>query len=315
MTLPRERRDCQTMPAGVTVVIPTHNRPELMSKAVRSVISQTWEGDIEILVVFDACPVELPAVPTSDNRSLRGVSNDRTRGLAGARNTGISGASHDLVAFLDDDDTWMPTKLSRQLDRLSERPDAILIGTAMEVDDGAHRHVRLVPSDDLTHQDFLLNRHPGLHSSSVLVRRTDLLGRLGLIDEELPRSYGEDYDLLLRASAIGPVTVVNEPLIVALWNGQSYYFGRWADYAAALQHLLAKHRDFADIPRAIGRIEAQIAFALAASKQPREARSWAWRALRHDPRQVKAVLACLVSWRLVTAQQVASVAQRLGRGI
>ena len=70
-----------------------------------------------------------------------------------------------------------------------------------------------------------------------MFRRSVLLDRVGLIDEELPRSYGEDYDILLRASEAGLVTVVNQPLVRVLWNGQSYYFGQWASYAEALQYL------------------------------------------------------------------------------
>ncbi|MFV0252964.1 MAG: glycosyltransferase family 2 protein [Beutenbergiaceae bacterium] len=308
------------MSSGVSVVIPTHNRPELMRKALLSVLAQTCVGTaalehLDVIIVFDACPIEVPDVAVPDGASVRGIANDRTRGLAGARNSGIIAARHALVAFLDDDDTWLPAKLQAQLDRFESSPDAIVVGTAMEIDDGTNRRVRCSESDQLDHRDFLRNRHPAVHSSSLLIRREDLLGRLGMIDEELPRSYGEDYDLLLRASQIGTVHVVNEPLIVALWSGQSYYFGQWAAYAQALQYLLRKHPDFGTIPKALARIEAQIAFALAASDHPRLARKWAGRALRRDPRQVKAVLAILISWKLTTPQRVTALVRRFGRGI
>ncbi|WP_223172391.1 glycosyltransferase family 2 protein [Microbacterium sp. NIBRBAC000506063] len=243
------------------------------------------------------------------------MENGRSRGLAGARNSGIDAAVGRLVAFLDDDDEWLPGKLSAQLRRFEESPEAIVVGTAMVVDDGENRHVRLVPSEELDHEAFLRNRNPGLHSSSLMFRREVLQGELGLIDEELPRSYGEDYDILLRASELGLVTVVNEPLVRVLWNGQSYYFGQWAAYAEALQYLLTKHPDFATIPAALGRIEAQIAFALAASGQGRDARTWAKRALAHNPKQIKAVLAVAISWRMVTPQTITKVVQKFGRGI
>ncbi|MFV0427002.1 MAG: glycosyltransferase family 2 protein [Beutenbergiaceae bacterium] len=308
------------MSSGVSVVIPTHNRPQLMLKALESVLGQSILGQsdsvpLEVVIVFDACPVEVPQVSIPAGATVRGIANNRTRGLAGARNSGIVAAQHSLVAFLDDDDTWLPGKLEAQLRQLSQTPAAIVVGTAMEIDDGTRRRVRLSERDRLNHEDFLRNRHPAVHSSSLLLRREDLLGRLGLIDEDLPRSYGEDYDLLLRASALGPVHVVNQPLIVALWSGQSYYFGQWADYARALQYLLRKHPDIWAIPSALGRIEAQIAFALAASDQPQRARSWARRALRHDWRQVKAVLAVLISWHLTTPQRISAIVQRFGRGI
>lgn len=299
----------------VSVVVPTHNRPELMKLAVESVLAQRTTAAGEVIIVFDACPIEVPELEIPDGWDVRGIGNTRTRGLAGARNSGVDAARGRLVAFLDDDDEWLPGKLDAQLRRFEEKPDAVIVGTAMVVDDGENRHVRLVPQDELGRDDFLRNRNPGLHSSSLMFRREVLQGELGLIDEELPRSYGEDYDILLRGSELGLVTVVNEPLVRVLWNGQSYYFGQWAAYAEALQYLLRKHPDFAKIPAALGRIEAQIAFALASSDQGTEARSWAWRALRHNPKQVKAALAIAISWKLVSTRTVTRVVQRFGRGI
>ena len=299
----------------VSVVVPTHKRPELMKLAVESVLAQQSDVSGEVIIVFDACPIEVPEVTAPDGWIVRGISNTRSRGLAGARNSGIDAAEGRLVAFLDDDDEWLPGKLAAQLRRFEEKPDAVIVGTAMIIDDGESTHVRLVPSEELSHEAFLRNRNPGLHSSSLMFRRDVLLGPLGVIDEALPRSYGEDYDILLRASQLGLVTVVNEPLVRVLWKGQSYYFGQWASYAEALQYLLQKHPDFATIPAALGRIEAQVAFALAASGDGRGARAWARKALRHNPKQVKAVLAVAISWRLVTPQAITKVVQKLGRGI
>lgn len=303
------------MQCEVSVVVPTHKRPELMKLAVESILNQGTDRTGEVIIVFDACPIEVPDVDVPEGWSVRGISNNRSRGLAGARNSGIDAARGRLVAFLDDDDEWLPSKLAAQLRRFEEKPDAVVVGTAMVVDDGASTHVRLVPQEDLTHDAFLRNRNPGLHSSSLMFRREVLQGELGLIDEKLPRSYGEDYDILLRASMLGSVSVVNEPLVRVLWNGQSYYFGQWAAYAEALQYLLRKHPGFAEIPSALGRIEAQIAFALASSGQSKNARSWAWKALRHNAKQVKAALAIAISWKLITPQAVTKIVQRLGRGI
>lgn len=300
---------------GVSVVVPTHNRAELMKLAVESVLAQQAAITGEVIIVFDACPIEVPDVAVPEGWTLRGISNTRSRGLAGARNSGIDAAEGEFVAFLDDDDEWLPGKLAAQVRRFVEKPDAIAVGTAMIIDDGETTHVRLVPAEELSHEAFLRNRNPGLHSSSLMFRRDVLRGALGLIDEDLPRSYGEDYDILLRASTLGLVTVVNEPLVRVLWKGQSYYFGQWATYAQALQYLLRKHPDFATIPAALGRIEAQVAFALAASGQGKAARQWAWKALRHNPKQVKAALAVAISWKLVTPQAITKVVQKLGRGI
>ncbi|WP_309977070.1 glycosyltransferase family 2 protein [Agromyces sp. 3263] len=299
----------------ITAVVPTHNRPDMMRRAVESILAQEYDGPIEVIVVFDACDPVLPDVDIPEGRTLHGVVNERVRGLAGARNTGITGASHELVAFLDDDDAWMPGKLTVQAEAFARHPAAVLVGTAMIVDDGERTHERLVGSTLVDHTMLLHDRLPGLHSSSFVVRRSALMGDLGLIDEALPRSYGEDYDLLLRATALGEVVVVDEPFVTVTWQGQSYFFGRWKDYADALEYLLAKHPDFAEHRRAVGRIESQIAFARVSAGQREDGLRWARRSLAHSPTQVKAALAMLIAARVLTTEQVTRIVQRFGKGI
>jgi GT2 family glycosyltransferase len=299
---------------GVSVVVPTHARPELMARAVRSALAQRYAGPLEVLVVFDACEPVLPEVDVVDGRSLRAVVNGRTRGLAGARNTGILASSHPWVAFLDDDDHWAPEKLALQLALVADHPDAVLVGSAIEVDDGRRRHRRSVPAV-VTHGDLILNRLAGLHSSSFVVRRSALLGPLGLVDEGLPRSYAEDYDLLLRAAELAPIRVVDQPLVTVSWQGRSHFLGRWGSYADALELLLRKHPGFAASRRGRGRLEAQIAFARAAQGQRRDALRWTARALRTDPRRLRAWLAAGISAGVVHPDHVAAVGRRFGRGL
>jgi glycosyltransferase involved in cell wall biosynthesis len=286
-----------------------------MRRAVHSVIDQVYPGPVNVIIVFDACPIDVPRIALPPNRSIRGVANARSRGLAGARNTGILQAATDYVAFLDDDDAWLPGKLVAQMNAFLAAPSAVLVGSAMQVNDGVRTFVRTVPVDKVTHGGLLRDRMPGLHSSSFVLRRDRLLGDLGLIDEELPRSYGEDYDLLLRATSLGEVIVVNRPLVTVMWAGQSYFFGHWNDYGVALEYLLHKHPDFATSRRAIGRIEAQIAYAYASAGRRSEGAAWARRSIRHDPTRAKAYLAHAIAWRMISSQRVTGIVQRMGKGI
>ncbi|WP_168929503.1 glycosyltransferase family 2 protein [Nocardioides sp. GY 10113] len=302
-------------PAAVSVVVPTHNRPELMRRAVASVLAQEYDGEIEVIVVFDACEIEAPEVDVPEGRTLRVVANQRSRGLAGARNTGILEASHEFVAFLDDDDYWLPGKLAAQMPLFDESPRSVLVGTAAVFDDGEHQHDRPVPTDLVTHAELLRDRMAGLHSSTFVLRRAAMLGGLGLVDEELPGSYGEDYDLLLRSAWIAPIPVANEPLVSVTWSQDSYFFGRWGAYAEGLEYLCAEHPGFQTDRKAHGRIAGQIAFAHAADGDGSEARTWVGRAVRYEPIQVKAWLALAVSLRLVSVPWVVSEIQRRGRGI
>lgn len=302
-------------PSAVTAVVPTHRRPELMRRAVQSILDQTYAGHIEIIVVFDACDVDLPDVEVADGRSLRGVVNERVRGLAGARNTGILAARHGFVAFLDDDDLWMPDKLTAQMAVFGAHPEVGLVGTAIQVDDGRSTHERLAPSSVITHADLVRDRIAGLHSSSFVFRRDLLVDDIGMIDEQLPGAYGEDYDVLLTASQVSAVRVVNRPLVSVRWSGESFFYGKWAQYAEGLAYLLDKHPELGSDEHARARIGSQIGFALAAAGRRGEARRWLRGSLRVQPLNLRAWLGLLISLRLMSARLVARLANLVGKGV
>lgn len=301
-----------TLPA-VTAVIPTHNRPVQMRRALESILTQDYDGEIEIIVVFDAEDPYLPDVEIPPQRSVTTITNERSRGLAGARNSGILAATYDYVAFLDDDDWWMPNKLTAQMVLFDA--EVLLVGSAMVLDDGERRHERLVPVDEVTHAALLRDRMAGLHSSTFVFRRDAMLGALGLVDEDLPGSYGEDYDLLLRTSRLGRIAVENTPLVSVTWSQNSYFFGKWGAYAEGLEYLLETHPGFRQDPQAHARIAGQIAFARASHGDYRVARGWVKESVRRDPSQVKAWLALAISLRLMSAGWVTRTVQRLGKGI
>lgn len=299
----------------VTAVVPTHRRPDLMRRAVQSIIDQDYAGQIEIIVVFDATDPVLPDLETGPDRTVRAVVNDRVRGLAGARNTGILAARHGHVAFLDDDDHWMRGKLEAQMAVFAAHPEVGLVGTAMEVDDGRKTHERRVPLTVVTHADLVRDRIASLHSSSFVFRRDVLVEHVGMIDEELPGAYGEDYDVLLRTSQLGPIRLVDEPLVSVRWSGQSFFYGKWAQYAEGLIYLQGKHEGLRSDPEARARIGSQIGFALAAAGQRKAARTWLAPVLRTQPTNVRAWLGLLISWRVLSADAVARVANLVGKGI
>lgn len=299
----------------VTAVVPTHRRPDRMRAAVQSILDQTYRGDIEVVIVFDGCAVEPPELDVPPGRSVRAIANGRVRGLAGARNSGILSATHQFIAFLDDDDVWMPDKLVAQMAVFDRHPEVGLVGSAMQVDDGRTTHRRLAPSSIVTHDDLVHDRIAGLHSSSFVFRREVLVDRVGMIDELLPGAHGEDYDVLLTTARTAPIRLVNRPLVSVRWAGQSYFYGRWAQYAEGHMYLLDKHPDLRSDAYACSRISSQIGFALAAAGRRPESRSWLWQSLRRQPLNVRAWIGMLISWRLVSAALVARLANLVGKGI
>lgn len=303
------------LPPTVSVVIPTHNRPELMTRAVRSVIAQQWDGPIDIVVVFDASEVFVPEVDLPTTCTLRVMENLRSRGLAGARNTGIEAATGSWVAFLDDDDVWQPGKLRAQFARLAEGPEAIMCVTGMSVDNGRGIVERPLPHREITLPELIRDRVAAVHSSSFLVLREELMGRLGLVDEDLPRSFGEDYDLLIRASRLAPIAAVTQPQITATWKGQSLFARNWPSISDALQHLLAKHPEFGADPVGRARIEAQIAIAEVGRGSRDGGRDWVRRAANSNRWEKRIPLARAMVWGWLTPEQAGKAAHRLGRGV
>ena len=299
---------------GVSVVVPTRERDHLLVRAVAAIAAQEHAGPLEVLVVRDGTPAAPLALDLPAHVSLRQIPNTRSPGLPGARNTGIVAAAHDLVAFCDDDDEWLPGKLAAQLALLAARPDAALVATGIVVVHATAERPRPGPSGDILLADLLDDRIMELHPSGFLLRRADLLGPIGLVDEELAGGYGEDYDLLLRAAACGPVVAVPEPLVRVHWHGGSYYFSRWATIHEALETLLAKH-PFTGSPRGTARIRGQQALALAATGRRGEAVRTAGRALRLTPTEKRAYLAVAVAGGVLDVDRLQRWLHRRGRGL
>ena len=110
----------------VSVIIPTLERPKLLLRAVGSVLRQTHR-ELEVIVVVDRPdPKTASAVQSVEDARVRLVLNPHPSTAAAARNAGADHASGEWLAFLDDDDEWLPNKLERQLAFASVRRPALV---------------------------------------------------------------------------------------------------------------------------------------------------------------------------------------------
>jgi len=298
---------------SVSVVVATRDRPELLKRAVRSILAQSYPGDIECVVVYDQTPVpdKMPA-EESAGRRLRLIANQRTPGLAGARNTGMSSGTAPLIAFCDDDDAWDAVKLRRQVELLGSGP-AEFVACGVRVHHG-DRVIERIPPATANLSQLARDRLTGLHPSTFVFRRTTAEG-LGPVDEQIPGSYGEDYDWLLRAARRMPIVSVQQPLVDVYWHDQSFFAERWETVAAALCYLLDKHPELTGHPAGLARIQGQVAFAQAALARRREACRVSWQALRNNPLERRAYLALAVASGAVSATSIVRLANRRGHGI
>jgi glycosyltransferase involved in cell wall biosynthesis len=243
------------------------------------------------------------------------VENVRKPGLAGARNTGILALDTEWVAFCDDDDTWAPGRLAAQLERARLHPEAPVLTTAIRVAYEGAEVDRLAGMSEVRRADLLRSRMAMLHSSTLLLRRSALLGPLGLVDEDIPGSQNEDWDLLLRASDRAPVQHVDEPLVRVRWGRASYFSRKWQLHVDSMEWMLERHPDIRIDGPGAARVFGQLAFGYAALGRRGEAARWAGRSLRRNPREARAVLALAVASRVVRPETVLSALNRRGRGL
>lgn len=298
----------------VSVVIATKDRPELLRQAVRAVLAQAYDGPIECIVVFDQTTVDESVRRDDAGRGVLVVPNVRTPGLAGARNSGIDAATGELIAFCDDDDEWLPDKLRLQVAQLDAAGADVAV-SGIEVHYGDTVTPRVPSRDDLTVHMLARRRVMEAHPSTVVVRASALRDRIGLVDEEIPGSYGEDYDWILRAAQAGPVAVVEQPLVRVLWGRQSFFNRRWRTMIDAIDYGLAKHAVLSEDPHGLARLLGQKAFAYAALGESRSALACAARALRLNWRERRAYVAGIVVLRILSANRVLAFANARGRGI
>jgi glycosyltransferase involved in cell wall biosynthesis len=299
------------------VIVPTKDRPELLRAAIAAIVDQDYAGPVEVVVVFDtpAEQADFTLVQEGGRRTVRVVTNSRSAGLAGGRNTGILAAQGELIAFCDDDDEWLPGKLTAQVDALEAAPGAAFVCTGIQVHYADRVVDRVLPGEQITLAALLRDRMTELHPSTFLMRRDAVVDGFGLVDEEIPGSYAEDYEFLLRAARSAPLVNLRVPYVIVRWHARSYFAQRWEMISSALQWLLDRYPEFATVPHGEARITGQIAFARAASGERRAALRWARHTLRRNMREPRAYLALAVASRAVKPDTVLRLLHQRGRGI
>ena len=203
------------MSPRVSVVMATHNRAQLVGRAIASVRGQSLV-DWEMICVDDGSTDETAAVIQAIGEPrVRLIRLPRNRGASHARNVGIDAARADYVAFLDDDNEWAPAMLEALLARAADpdgAPPGVVYCLAYRENDATGRFAppwRLIPRGDVFRR-LLEGWNPWL--SCVIVHRPALTAA-GAFDESLPAF--EDYDLFLRLAANGARFVgVSRPLLI-----------------------------------------------------------------------------------------------------
>ena len=227
------------MPA-VSVILPTYNRAAMLCEAIESVRAQTYL-DWELIVVDDGSTDETPQAVAGFAREdvrIRLIRQENRR-LPEARNSGIRASQGRYVAFLDDDDLWVPEKLALQMRQMESAPQLGLSYTLSYNVDRKGRLYRVWPDHPgLTYTELFERNF--IPCSSVLIRRA-CLDVAGVFDPSLRRA--ADYDLWLRVAREFSVAYVPYPLLIYRRHGANATSDPWENYQADLIILRRHWRD------------------------------------------------------------------------
>jgi glycosyltransferase involved in cell wall biosynthesis len=197
----------------VSVIIPCYNAARYVAEAVASALAQTYQP-LEVILINDGSTDDTEEVLLPYVGKIR-YFYQPNRGLSATRNRAIALARGELIAFLDADDVWLPEKLERQVDRLTQNPRAGLVHAnflKLYADTGI-RAPRKPPdiTDGRCYTRLVLGNI--LLVSSVVLRR-ECLDRVGVFDENIPRRTCEDYDLWLRIARYFEFAYIPEALML-----------------------------------------------------------------------------------------------------
>jgi len=193
----------------VSTIIPTYNRSGVLPATVESALAQTYP-DFEVIVVNDGSEDDTRQIAERiDDPRVTVIHHAHNRGVAAARNTGIEAARGTLLAFLDDDDRWLPDKLAKQAPLFDDPAIGLVYCGVAIVDERGTvtRHAIPTRRGDIYRSLLFKNC---TSASSVVVTRRACFEQLGTFDEDLPPF--EDHDMWLRIARRYRVDFVPEPL-------------------------------------------------------------------------------------------------------
>lgn len=305
---------------SVSVIIPAYRAARTIGRALDSVLGQTCPPD-EILIVDDGSPDEdelLAALePYRHQITLIRKANG---GAASARNLGIDRSRGELIAFLDADDYWEPTKLGRQREIFRAHPEVgFVAGRFFRQERGprADRPPRWrveewfagFPEDCVLRGtgERILRIAMAVWTSAVILRR----GILGDRRFETGLRTAEDRELWIRLIASNPVYMVSEPLATGVAEMGSLSESRIDDDYRNMLGVIRRHGDL--LSRRELRDWEGLFFRLWASRQlglgrPRSAVRPAWERLRRDPLSLEGW------WVMMKAAALARPSSRDGDG-
>lgn len=244
----------------VSVLLATSNRPDMVSRAIQSVLDQTFQ-DFELIVVDDGLERRAEDVVTqfADNR-ITYIKHDTQRGCAGSRVTGINASRGRYIAYLDDDDTWESNKLELQVRALESAPEDVGFSfTAVTQVFDNHVNITKVPDGIGDYYEAALQKFNGFLSVTLMFKRS-VFDAVGMPNPDYPSH--TDIEYILRVAKQFRGIGINQPLTRV--NSKTDHAHMGTDYTNRIrgrEMLLEQYADaFAQRPKTYAKHVAKLAW-------------------------------------------------------
>ena len=202
----------------ISIIIPTYKRyPDMVNRAIQSALNQSYKP-IELIVVDDSpddfdgrLSIKQMILSLKDDR-IKYIQHPKNMGACAARNTGIKESKGEYLAFLDDDDEWLPLKLEKQIALMSGSDVGIVYcGHKIVNEETETKNIsaRKCYSGKVFDRLILVNF---IGSTSFVLIRRECFNECGLFDTKIKAS--QDLELYLRIVQKYEVAYVDEPLVV-----------------------------------------------------------------------------------------------------
>lgn len=235
----------------VSVIIPTYNRANLLSRAIKSALSQTFQ-DFELIIVDDGSTDNTKEVvekfKKKDNR-VKYIWQENSGGPASPKNKGIKASKGEYIAFLDDDDEWFPEKIEKQLEIFENSKDkniGIVACNALDVfeDSKTIKEYKIKETKEEKYLPMILNGCL-IHSSSSVVVKKNIFKKVGYFDKKLKTA--DDYDMWIKILSKYNFDFYPHPLFKYYIHGKNISFNESISLKKEQKCIiLKKHKDLYD---------------------------------------------------------------------
>lgn len=205
----------------VSVIIPVYNGSQYLVEAVQSVLAQTYQ-DYEVIVADDGSAADSPRDVLKQFGDKIKLLEFPHRGICATRNEAIQNSHGELIALLDSDDVWLPSKLELQVAYLDEHPEyALVYSYSTNFTNESKDEVALVKKVDFEGDIFVDLFTKNSFANSTIIMRRSVFDEVGGYDESLRAM--EDYELNLRIARKYKIGRVPESLLRRRIHPGSFY--------------------------------------------------------------------------------------------